>query len=72
MQEPLNYAADCRRLVGEVIDHSPWPSVDQEKMKDSCDDTLSSWKREFNVDMSIDHLYDTPVGAQDVQNDDFM
>ncbi|CAF4731189.1 unnamed protein product [Rotaria sp. Silwood1] len=29
MQEPLKYASDCIRLVGYVIDHAPWPSVDE-------------------------------------------
>lgn len=24
----LNYEADCLRLVGYVIDHDPWPIVD--------------------------------------------
>ena len=38
MQEPLKYASDCIRLVGYIIDHAPWPSVDENKMKNSCDD----------------------------------
>ena len=63
MQEPLNYAADCLRLMGQVIDHAPWPAVDEEKMKGSCHDTLRSWKREFDVDMATDHLYNTIEGG---------
>ena len=59
MQEPLKYAADCIRLVGYVIDHAPWPSVDGNEMKNSCDDTTNAWKKEFDTDMSTDHLYNT-------------
>ena len=57
MQEPLKYAADCTQLVGYLIDHAPWPSVDEKKMKDSCDSTENVWKKEFQVEMSTDHLY---------------
>jgi hypothetical protein len=59
MQEPIKYASDCIRLVGYVIDHAPWPSVNQNKMEDSCDDTTRSWKKEFQSEMSTDHLYNT-------------
>jgi hypothetical protein len=59
MQEPLKYASDCIRLVGYLIDHTPWPSVDENEMKHSCDDTTKSWKKEFQSDMSTDHLYNT-------------
>jgi hypothetical protein len=59
MQEPLKYASDCIRLVGYVTDHAPWPSEDENKMKDSCDDTVNAWKKEFQSDMSTDHLYNT-------------
>ncbi|CAF1416648.1 unnamed protein product [Rotaria sp. Silwood1] len=59
MQEPLKYASDCIRLVGYVIDHAPWPSVDEKKMKSSCNDTINAWKKEFEIDMSTDHLYNT-------------
>ena len=59
MQEPLKYASDCIRLVGYIIDHAPWPSEDENKMKDSCDDTINAWKKEFQSDMSTDHLYNT-------------
>ena len=65
MQEPLKYASDCLRLVGYVIDHAPWPSVDANKMKGSCDDTVSSWKKEFQSDMQTDHLYNTKMGGYD-------
>jgi hypothetical protein len=59
MQEPLKYASDCIRLVGYIIDHAPWPSEDENKMKDSCDGTINAWKKEFQSDMSTDHLYNT-------------
>ena len=72
MQEPLNYAKDCMRLVGHVIDHAPWPSVDEEKMKGSRCDAMNNWKREFNVDMPTDHLYNTVEGTEEVWDDEIM
>ncbi|CAF1009309.1 unnamed protein product [Rotaria sordida] len=69
MQEPLKYASDCIRLVGYVIDHSPWPSVDENKMKSSCNDTINAWKKEFESDMSTDHLYNTIQDTFDYWND---
>ena len=69
MQDPLKYASDCIRLVGYVIDHAPWPSVDKEKMKNSCDDTLNAWKKEFQSDMSTDHLYNTVKGSGNYWDD---
>ena len=68
MQEPLKYAVDCTRLVGYLIDHAPWPSVDGKKMKDSCDDTAQVWKKEFQVDMSTDHLYNVDKNAYDLDD----
>jgi hypothetical protein len=65
MQEPLKYAADCTRLVGYLIDHAPWPSVDGKKMKDSCDGTTQAWKKEFQVEMSTDHLYNVDKNTYD-------
>jgi hypothetical protein len=59
MQQPLNYADDCARLVGYLVDHVPWPSIDEKAMSSSCKDTAHAWKDEFQVDMSIDHLYNT-------------
>lgn len=59
MQEPLKYAADCDRLVGYLVDHCPWPSVDSNKINESCDDTKRAWKNEFHVEMNLDHLYNT-------------
>ena len=59
MQEPLKYAADCNRLVGYIIDHAPWPSVDEEEMQSACDDTTKAWKDEFQSEMEKDHLYNT-------------
>ncbi|UJR10791.1 hypothetical protein I4U23_014978 [Adineta vaga] len=65
MQEPLKYVSDCLRLVGYVIDHAPWPSVDANKMKTSCDDTTKAWKKEFDSDMYTDHLYNTKDNISD-------
>ncbi|CAF3529452.1 unnamed protein product [Rotaria sp. Silwood1] len=59
MQEPLNYAADCVRLVGYVIFHDPWPIIDDSNMKKSCDKTDEIWTREFDSDITTDHLYNT-------------
>ena len=59
MQEPLKYTADCMRLVGYVILHSPWPIVEDDTMKSSCDLTDDIWKQEFDTDINTDHLYNT-------------
>jgi hypothetical protein len=69
MQEPLKYAVDCTRLVGYLIDHTPWPSVDRKKMKDSCDDIAQAWKKEFEADMSTDHLYNVEENTYDRDDD---
>jgi hypothetical protein len=69
MQVPLKYATDCIRLVGYVIDHAPWPSVDRNQMKSSCDDTNNAWKQEFDNDMSTDHLYNTVKNDYDYYSD---
>ena len=70
MQEPLKYASDCIRLVGYVIDHSPWPSVNEKERKDSCHDTTNSWKKEFQSDMQTDHLYNTKATGYEYWEDD--
>lgn len=59
MQEPLEYASDCMGLVGYVIDHAPWPSVDGKQMKEACGDAENVWKKEFQSEMTTDHLYNT-------------
>jgi hypothetical protein len=69
MQEPLKYASDCNRLVGYIIDHAPWPSVDEKKMKSSCDDTTKVWKDEFQNEMETDHLYNTTAGLYEYWSD---
>jgi len=69
MQEPVKYASDCIRLVGYVIDHAPWPSVDGNKRKNSCDNTINAWKKEFESDMSTDHLYNTTGHGYDQWSD---
>ncbi|CAF1325825.1 unnamed protein product [Rotaria sordida] len=65
MQEPLNYAADCIRLVGYVIFHDPWPIIDDNNMKKSCNKMDEIWKREFDSDTTTDHLYNTIEEAAD-------
>jgi hypothetical protein len=59
MQEPLNYAADCIRLVGYVIYHNPWPMIEDETMKEARDQTDNVWKNEFQADIMTDHLFNT-------------
>ncbi|CAF4677962.1 unnamed protein product, partial [Rotaria socialis] len=59
MQEPLKYAADCLRLVGYIISHSPWPIIEDKKMKKKRDTTDKIWKEEFQSEISTDHLYNT-------------
>ncbi|CAF4835582.1 unnamed protein product [Rotaria sp. Silwood1] len=56
MQEPLKYANDCNRLVGYLIDHYPWPSIDKYQIKQSCQNLYRYWKKEFQNDISIDHF----------------
>ncbi|CAF4292741.1 unnamed protein product, partial [Adineta steineri] len=57
------------RLVGYVIDHAPWPSVDTNKMESSCHDTMNVWKKEFDSDMKTDHLYNTKENGYDRWDD---
>lgn len=63
MQEPLKYTADCIRLVGYVIAHSPWPIVEDKKMKKESERKDGIWKQEFQSEILTDHLYDT-IGAK--------
>jgi hypothetical protein len=65
MQEPLNYAADCMRLVGYVIFHSPWPMIEDDTMKKTRKKTDDIWKQEFASDITTDHLYNTVEDAAD-------
>ncbi|CAF2995915.1 unnamed protein product [Rotaria sp. Silwood2] len=53
MQEPLKYASDCIHLVGYVIFHDPWPTLEDENMKKSY---YQIWNDEFQCDIEIDHL----------------
>jgi hypothetical protein len=57
MQEPLNYAADCVRLVGYVIYHSPWPMIKDDTMKKALSQSDNIWEDEFDVDIRTDHLF---------------
>jgi hypothetical protein len=65
MQEPLNYAADCIRLVGYVIYHNPWPMIGGETMKKARDQTDNVWKKEFKADLMTDHLFNKIDGRCD-------
>jgi hypothetical protein len=56
MQEPLNYACDCLRIVGYVIFHDPWPIIEDENINKSFDQIDKIWKDEFQSDINIDHL----------------
>ncbi len=47
MQESLKHRVDYFRLVGHIIDHVPWASVDENTEEKSCDDTRNIWKDEF-------------------------
>ena len=69
MQEPLKYASDCICLVGYVIDHAPWPSVDPNKMQSSCHQTKNTWKKEFDTDMETDHLFNTKGSGYEYWDD---
>ena len=59
MQEPLNYTADCLRLVGYVIPHTPWPTIDDKEMKKESSRADNIWRQEFQSEISTDHLYNT-------------
>jgi hypothetical protein len=56
MQEPLKYADDCYRLVGCIMDHYPWPSMEKYHIQQSYNDFSRYWKKEFQYDISTDHL----------------
>jgi hypothetical protein len=55
MQEPLNYKADCHRLVGYIIYHDPWPIVKDKTIKKSDNKASQFWKEEFERDINTDH-----------------
>ncbi|CAF3765194.1 unnamed protein product [Rotaria sp. Silwood1] len=57
MQEPTKYAFDCLRLVGYVIDHAPRISIETDQIKESCENAINVWRREFDRDMTTDHIY---------------
>ena len=59
MQQPLNYVADCNRLLGYVFYHSPWPTVEDEKMTKIRNERKIRWKNEFDADIMWDHLFNT-------------
>ncbi|CAF0882059.1 unnamed protein product [Rotaria sordida] len=59
MQEPLNYVADCVRIIGYVIYHSPWSINKDDTKNKTCIQANKLWKDEFKVDLMIDHLFNT-------------
>ncbi len=56
MQEPINYEADCLRLVGYIIYHDPWPIVEDKTIKKSCDQVLQIWRDEFKCEMDSSYI----------------
>jgi len=71
MQEPLNYMADCIRLVGYVIFHAPWPLVEDDSIRKARDKTDDIWKEEFQTDIATDHLFNTVDNRADNGTDLF-
>lgn len=59
MQEPLHYVADCLRLLGRVIYHSPRPTLEHDRMQSARDQSDGIWKGEFEIDIMTDHLFHT-------------
>jgi hypothetical protein len=57
MQEPLKYANDCNRLVGYLIDFYPWVLIEKNQMKLAYQVLNQYWKKEFPIDVYIDHLF---------------
>lgn len=55
MQEPVNYAGDCLRLVGYIVYHNPWPVIEDQQMKDSHDRVNRIWEDEFHNSIDTDH-----------------
>jgi hypothetical protein len=56
MQEPLNYAEDCNRFVGYIIDHDSSSPIGKKQIKKSYKDLIQFWKKEFQNDLLTDHL----------------
>ena len=48
MQEPLNYANDCNNLVGDILDHKPWPSIEKCHIEQSYRDLNLYWKKRIS------------------------
>lgn len=56
MQEPVNYANDCLRLVGYIVYHNPWPMIEDQPMKDAHNQVNRIWQEEFHNSIDTDHL----------------
>lgn len=60
MQEPLNYEADCLRLVGYIIDHNPQLNIENEEIKKFSNEFNQIWKNEFQCEIETDYLFKIP------------
>ncbi|CAF1076920.1 unnamed protein product [Adineta ricciae] len=57
MQEPLKYADDCNRLVGFIMNHTPWSSTrTANDIAQSRREISEIWNIEFERSMERDHL----------------
>jgi len=56
---PLAYEQDCKRLVGLVVPHEPWPDRDtQSHLLEKCQSrTCELWEKEFGLSPNDDHKY---------------
>ncbi len=57
MQMPLNYASDCVRLVGYLIDHISLPLTETNQTTKLYISTNDIWQEEFDHDITTDHIY---------------
>ena len=55
---------DCLRLVGYIIQHDPWPMIEDETMTKASNQTDQVWKGEFQADIMSDHLFNTISGPR--------
>jgi hypothetical protein len=60
MEMPLNYASDCVRLAGYLIDHTPLPLIEKDQTTKPYVSTNNIWKEVFDHDIATDHLYRLP------------
>lgn len=53
MIHPVAYRRDCAKLVGRLVDHSPWP---ENYKQANFDETNRIWKEEFGIEIQQEHL----------------